>query len=72
MGNLILHRRVGQTIHLSMNPGADPQEVLDQLADGITITLSDITDRRAGLAITAPPDVETMRAELCSQNIQSL
>lgn len=65
MGNLIIHRRVGQTIHLSINPGADPQEVLDQLLeDGITIPLSDITDRRAWLIIKAPPDVAIARGEL--------
>ena len=68
MGYLVLSRRPGETVHLTITPGTDPERLLRQLRDGISITLIDSTGHAARIAIDAPPAVTIMREELVPES----
>lgn len=70
MGYLVLSRRAGETVHLTIAPGTDPDRLLRQLRDGISITLIESSGHAAKFAIEAPQSVSIMREELVSANCQ--
>jgi sRNA-binding carbon storage regulator CsrA len=66
---LILGRKAGQKIVITIDPAADPQELLRALqADGIEIAVKDIGDHGTyvRLMIDAPRELLVLRAELVS------
>jgi sRNA-binding carbon storage regulator CsrA len=65
MGYLVLSRREGEQIRLTVAPGADPETLLKQLLkDGITISVGEIAQRQVKIGIHAPKEVLVMRDEL--------
>ncbi len=65
MGYLVLTRREGEQLRLSIQPDADPQEVLKQLCtDGILLDVVEIKKSQVRMGISAPTDVLIMRSEL--------
>ncbi|SEJ57313.1 carbon storage regulator, CsrA [Pseudomonas linyingensis] len=63
---LILGRRVGEKIHLTIDPSADQEEALRRLiADGIEIEVASIkNNNHVRLAIAAPRELLVLREEL--------
>ncbi|MOA21888.1 carbon storage regulator [compost metagenome] len=63
---LIIGRRVGEKIRLTIDPGADPQEALRRLLeDGIDIEVAAIkNNNHVRLCITAPRELLVLREEL--------
>lgn len=63
---LILGRRLGEKIRLTIDPGADPQEALRRLLeDGIDIEVASIkNNNHVRLCITAPRELLVLREEL--------
>lgn len=63
---LILGRRVGEKIRLTVDPGADQEEALRRLiADGIEIEVASIkNNNHVRLAIAAPRELLVLREEL--------
>lgn len=65
MSYLVLTRRTDEIINLSLRPGADEEEVLDQLFNGgINIRVLKLQGDRVQLGIQAPADISIMRQEL--------
>lgn len=65
MGYLVLTRREGEKITIRVQPGTDPDELLEQLMiDGITIDVLETAGSRARIGIEAPQDLQILRAEL--------
>ncbi len=65
MGYLVVTRREGEEIHLSIAPGANAELLLHKLArDGITIRLGETLGSQTRLAIAAPCEVSIVRKEL--------
>jgi len=64
MGYLVLSRREGESIHLSIDPDADPAAVLEQLQAGIYIDVAQIKSGQVRLSIEAPDAVVVLRGEL--------
>lgn len=65
MSYLVLTRRTAKIINLSLGPGADEEEVLDQLFNGrINISVLKLQGSRVQLGIQAPADISIMRQEL--------
>lgn len=65
MSHLVLTRRTDEIINLSLRPGADEEEVLDQLFNGgINIRVLKLQGDRVQLGIQAPADISIMRQEL--------
>ena len=64
--SLILGRRVGEKIRLTIDPGADPQDALRRiLEDGIDIEVVNIkNNNHVRLAIAAPRELLVLREEL--------
>ena len=64
--SLILGRRVGEKIRLTIDPGADPQDALRRLLeDGIEIEVAAIkNNNHVRLCITAPRELLVLREEL--------
>lgn len=66
---LILGRKAGQKLIITLAPGADPLECLRALqADGIEITVKEINDHRTmvRLMVDAPRELRVLREELVS------
>lgn len=64
---LILGRKAGQKLIITIAPDADPQELLRTLqADGIEITVKDISDHgtQVRLMVDAPRELLVLREEL--------
>lgn len=61
---LIISRRIGDELVLFANPDADPDELAQCLADGITIRVHDIDKGKAYLAVEAPKAIDILRGEL--------
>lgn len=62
---LVLTRRTAKIINLSLRPGADEEEVLDQLFNGgINIRALKLRGDRVQLGIQASADISIMRQEL--------
>ncbi|WCE09063.1 carbon storage regulator [Pseudomonas sp. JBR1] len=65
MSYLVLTRRTDEIINLSLRPGADEEEVLDQLFNGgINIRALKLRGDRVQLGIQASADISIMRQEL--------
>lgn len=65
MSYLVLTRRTDEIINLSLRPGADEEEVLDQLFNGrINTSVLKLQGSRVQLGIQAPADISIMRQEL--------
>ena len=69
MKGLFITRGVDQQFQLFVEPGTDPNELLRQMIDGVTIRVSEISRIWAKLHIQAPaalhiirPDVHTKQA----------
>ena len=68
MGYLVLSRKEGEEIRLSIQPGADTEKLLGHLlTDGITIRVGDITSNQVRIGIEAPREVLVLRSELEEQ-----
>lgn len=65
MSHLMLTRRAGQSIVLSLAPDADPEQVLRQLLrDGITIEIHQVERGNVRVSIDAPRTIQILRDEL--------
>jgi len=65
MGRLVLSRRAGEQIRLTLKPGASIDDLLDELEQvGIWITVVQTDRGRARLAIEAPEQLLVVRDEL--------
>ncbi|QDD87792.1 carbon storage regulator [Pseudomonas oryzihabitans] len=65
MSYLVLTRRTNEIINLSLKPGADEEQVLDQLFNGgINIRIIKVQGERVQVGIQAPADISIMRQEL--------
>ena len=65
MSHLILTRRVGQSIVLTVAPGADPEQALHQLLrDGITVEINRVDHGNVRVSIDAPRTIQILRDEL--------
>ncbi|HHG4468453.1 TPA: carbon storage regulator [Pseudomonas aeruginosa] len=65
MSHLILTRRVGQSIVLTVAPGADPEQALHQLLrDGITVEINRVEHGNVRVSIDAPRTIQIVREEL--------
>lgn len=67
MGYLVLTRKEGEQLRLTVAPGADPAKLLQHLIrDGITINVAEARGGKASLGVDAPREVLVMREELVS------
>jgi len=65
MSYLVLTRRSNEVINLSLKPGANEEQVLDQLFNGgINVRVLKIQGDRVRIGIQAPADISIMRQEL--------
>lgn len=65
MGRLVLNRRVGEQVRLTLRRGASVDALLDQLEDeGVWITVAEIEGGRARLIVEAPDELLVLRDEL--------
>jgi len=65
MSYLVLTRRSNEIINLSLKPGANEEQVLDQLFNGgINVRILKIQGDRVRIGIQAPTDISIMRQEL--------
>ncbi|WP_186309347.1 carbon storage regulator [Pseudomonas oryzihabitans] len=65
MSYLVLTRRPDEVINLSLKPGANEEQVLDQLFNGgINIRIVKLQGDRVQVGIQAPADISIMRQEL--------
>jgi sRNA-binding carbon storage regulator CsrA len=64
MGYLVLSRKEGDSLHLSIDPEADPAKVLEQLRSGIYIDITQIEGSQVRLGIEAPDELIVLRGEL--------
>jgi sRNA-binding carbon storage regulator CsrA len=65
MSYLVLTRRTDEIINLSLKPGADEEQVLDQLFNGgINIRILKVQGDRVQVGIQAPTDISILRREL--------
>jgi len=64
MGRLTLMRRVNERVRLTLKPDASIEDLLDQLEDGIWITVVAAEAGRTRLAIEAPDGLLVLRNEL--------
>lgn len=64
MGYLVLSRKEGETIHLSIDPDADLTSALEQLRSGIFIDVTQISGSQVRLGIEAPASVIVLRGEI--------
>lgn len=65
MGYLVLTRREGESLNISIRPGADVDDLVqDLLQHGITIGISELNGTQAKIGISAPDDLLILREEL--------
>ena len=65
MSLLMLTRRAGQSIVLTLVPDADPEKALLQfLRDGITVEISQVESGNVRVSIDAPRAIQVLRNEL--------
>lgn len=65
MSYLVLTRRNNEIINLSLKPGADEEQVLNQLFNGgINIRILKVQGDRVQVGVQAPTDISIMRQEL--------
>lgn len=65
MGYLVLTRKEGEQLRLTIDPGVDTEKLLQHLLrDGITINVGEIGLRQVRIGIEAPAEVQVMRAEI--------
>ena len=65
MSRLMLTRRDGQAVVLSIDPAADPEKLLQLLMrDGITVGVYEAIDGSARLSFEAPREISIVRSEL--------
>jgi sRNA-binding carbon storage regulator CsrA len=65
MSHLLLTRRVGQSIVLTVAPEGDPEQALHQLLrDGITIEINRVEHGNVRVSIDAPRTIQILRDEL--------
>lgn len=58
MGYLVLSRKEGEQIRLTIDPGVDAEELLRHLLiNGITIGINELSGRQARISIVAPAEV---------------
>lgn len=63
-GRLVLSRKEGESIHLSVAPGTDAEQLLQSLLqDGITFNVGAIDRGQIKVALEAPADILIQRAE---------
>lgn len=67
MKGLLITRGIDQELHLFVDPGISADELHRQLAEGITIRVSDISRSWARLHIQAPPALKIIRPEAHSK-----
>lgn len=66
MGFLVLSRREGEAITLSLSDDMPEEELIKQLRKGIRIIMTSISGNHARLGIDAPKGVVILREELLS------
>ena len=65
MSHLMLPRRAGQSIVLTLAPDADPEKALLQfLRDGITVEINQIESGNVHVSIDAPRTIQILLNEL--------
>ena len=64
MGYLVLSRKEGETIHLSIDSDVDLAAALEQLRSGIFIDVTQISGSQVRLGIEAPASVIVLRGEI--------
>lgn len=65
MGYLVLTRKEGEQLRLTVAPSTDPQKLLQHLIrDGITINVAEARHGAASIGIEAPREVLVLRDEL--------
>lgn len=60
---LTVSRKIGESVLLEIAPGTTPQELWDQLQDGLRVMVTDSSGTRAQLDITAPKALTVSRPE---------
>ena len=65
MTHLVLTRRAGQSVALTLDPAADPVKVLQLLMrDGITLSVYEVAEGNVRFSIDAPREISIVRSEL--------
>ncbi|MBJ7546406.1 carbon storage regulator [Ectopseudomonas composti] len=65
MSHLLLTRRVGQSVVLTVAPVADPEQALYQLLrDGITVEINRVEHGNVSVSIDSPRTIQILRDEL--------
>jgi sRNA-binding carbon storage regulator CsrA len=65
MGYLMLSRKEGEEIRLTIDPGVDTDKLLQHLLrDGITVHVGALNGGKVRIGIEAPPEVLVLRNEL--------
>lgn len=65
MSRLVITRRAGQSVVLTLDPAADPEKVLQLLMrDGITLSVYDVEGGNVRVSIDAPREISIVRSEL--------
>ena len=64
MKGLFITRGIDQQFQLYVDPDTDPNELLRQMIEGVTVRVSDISSSWARLHIQAPPAVHIIRPEV--------
>lgn len=65
MGYLVLSRKEGEEIRLTIDPKADTDKLLHHLLNGgITIRINELTGKQTRIGIDAPAEMLVLRGEL--------
>lgn len=67
MKGLFITRGVDQQFQLFVDPDTDPNELLRQMIEGVTVRVSEISSSWARLHIQAPPSLHIIRPEVHSR-----
>lgn len=67
MKGLFITRGIDQQFQLFVDPDTDPNELLRQMIEGVTVRVSDISSSWARLHIQAPPALHIIRPEAHSK-----
>jgi len=68
MKGLFITRGIDQQFELFVDPDTDPNELLRQMIEGVTVRVSDISSSWARLHIQAPPALHIIRPEAHSRH----